>query len=255
MKIFDDIKNKFTNAFKLVPVIGKTIHTDVPLLYEIYFKYKSPCRDKIFVNEHGNKINTRLWERFEQYFVTKHVDSYACVLEIGGRYGIISYCIQDKLINKNQHIVVEPDDKIVEVLKKNMVANKMSNALFHGVISRENKQIKGTGLATYTCPCDEADDSVANTNIENLEPLQNGFFNDKKKVKFDTMMIDCEGCFIALFDEYKDYILENVNTIIIEIDRLPYEKYNKIFEELYENNFKLVDQFSCHIYVLKRNDY
>ena len=254
MNILDNIKTKFTNAGKLLPIIGKTLHKDIPLLYDIYIKYKSPCEGQVFVDENDKKIITRFWERFEQYFVTKHIDSNACVLEIGGRYGVISYCIQDKLKNKHYHVVVEPDDKIIKSLEKNIAVNKMSTRLFHGIISREKKQIKGSGFATYTCPCDDVSSSVANSNIEDLEPYDQGFINDKRRIKFDTLMVDCEGCFITLFDEYKDYILENINTIIIEIDRLPFEEYNKIFEELYKHDFKLIDQFSCHIYVLKRDD-
>ena len=64
---------------------------------------------------------------------------------------------------------------------------------------------------------------------------------------FNTMVVDCEGCFIDIFNNFKNYILQNVTTIIIENDRL---NHNKIFEILIKNNFKIVENYFNHILIL-----
>ena len=47
------------------------------------------------------------------------------MLELGGRYGVASYCIQNKLKNKKLHLVVEPDKSVLVSLHQNIRNNSM----------------------------------------------------------------------------------------------------------------------------------
>ena len=65
------------------------------------------------------------------------------------------------------------------------------------------------------------------------------------------MVIDCEGCFIDIFNNFKNYILQNITKIIIENDRL---NHNKIFDILIKNNFKIVENYFNHIFVFIKTE-
>lgn len=202
--------------------------------------FKSPCYNKVFINKKNKKINTLFWERPEQYFITKYIDKNDCVLELGPRYGISSYCIQNKLKNKSLHVLVEPDEEIIYFLKKNIITNNMKCTLFNGILDIKPKCIYKSGLSTYTYENDEDKCNFINfQSIENLEVNK----------KFDTLVVDCEGCFINLFNNFREYILKNIKKIIIENDRLD---HTYVFKELLLNDFKIIDNYFNHILVFKK---
>ena len=207
--------------------------------FDIYFIFKSPCDGKLFLDNKKNKLNPLLWERPEQYFITKYVKSTDCVIELGGRYGISSYCIQNKLKNKKTHLVVEPDKAVISALYKNIDKNSMKCTVFNGIISKNNKCFKQDGLGSFTYNCTQSD--IEYKSITDAELDGN----------FNVMVIDCEGCFIDIFNTFKNYILQNITKIIIENDRL---NHNKIFDILIKNNFKIVENYFNHIFVFIKTD-
>ena len=91
--------------------------------FNIYCIFNSPCDGKLFLDDKNKKLNPLFWERPEQYFITKYVKNNDCVLELGGRYGMASYCIQNKLKNKKLHLLVEPDKSVLVSLYKNIRNN------------------------------------------------------------------------------------------------------------------------------------
>ena len=104
--------------------------------FNIYFTFNSPCDGKLFLDNKNNKLNPLFWERPEQYFITKYVKSTDCVLELGGRYGVASYCIQNKLKNKKLHLVVEADKSVLVSLHQNIRNNSMECKVFNEIISK-----------------------------------------------------------------------------------------------------------------------
>lgn len=210
---------------------------DIITCFDIYCVFKSPCDEKIFVDNKNNKLNSLFWERPEQYFITKYVKPTDCVIEFGGRYGVSSYCIQNKLKNKKSHLIVEPDKSVITVLNKNIKNNLMKCEVFNGIISKNNKCFKQDGLGSFTYDCKNSD--IKYKSLYDIELC--GYFN--------TMVVDCEGCFIDIFNDFKNYILQNVTTIIIENDRL---NHTEIFDILIKNDFKVVENYMNHIFVLIR---
>ncbi len=211
--------------------------------FNIYFTFNSPCDGKLFLDNKNNKLNPLFWERPEQYFITKYVKSTDCVLELGGRYGVASYCIQNKLKNKKLHLVVEPDKSVLVSLHQNIKNNSMECKVFNGVISKKKQGIRQSELATFTYNYEDYESDIA-SDIESksLYSLELG-------TKFNTIVVDCEGCFVQFFKENKNYILETITTIIIELDRI---NHDEILNILQNNNFKIIENFLNHIIILRR---
>ena len=67
--------------------------------------------------------------------------------------------------------------------------------------------------------------------VKTIDELQNMY-----NIKFNTLVIDCEGCYKALFNS--DNFLEKFNKILIEWDGPFMEKY------LLEKGFKKIDQWA-----------
>jgi hypothetical protein len=79
--------------------------------------------------------------------------------------------------------------------------------VFNGVISLKKKGLMQLGLGTFTYNDNESD-------IEFMD-----LYNLKLGTKFNTIVVDCEGCFVDFFKENRIYILDNIITIIMENDR------------------------------------
>jgi len=236
------MKLMYLIIFIIIIVITINIQNIIKF-FDIYFIFNSPCDGKLFIDNKNNKLNPLFWERPEQYFITKYVKSTDCVLELGGRYGVASYCIQNKLKNKKLHLVVEPDKSVIVALDKNIRNNSMECDVFNGVISLNKQGIVQSGLGTFTY-------NYKDNEYDNGSDIEfNSLYSLELDTKFNTIVVDCEGCFIQFFKENMNYILENITTIIIEIDRI---KHNEILNILVNNNFKIVENYFNHIIILTR---
>ena len=68
-------------------------------------------KKKSFLNDKMISINPFYYEIFEQYLITKWIKPNDKVLELGGRLGVVSFTIQSILHKKENHVVVEPNEK------------------------------------------------------------------------------------------------------------------------------------------------
>ena len=71
-----------------------------------------------YVDEHGKEIDIKC-EREEQYVAHDFIEPNSTVLELGGRYGMVSAVINHKLEKPRHHVVVEPDTTVLSALKQN----------------------------------------------------------------------------------------------------------------------------------------
>jgi precorrin-6B methylase 2 len=74
-------------------------------------------------NEHDEIIDISQIEINEQNQAKKYIEENDIVLELGARYGSVSCTINCKLSNKNNQVVVEPDQRVWEALEKNKTRN------------------------------------------------------------------------------------------------------------------------------------
>lgn len=168
------------------------------------------CKKHIFNNyEHSDEVP----ERLSAYLFIEPNDK---VLEIGGNIGGVSAIIADKLKNSRNLVVVEPSDIAVENLSK--ISYKHDFNVYHGVIVAENKNLECKLTHGNYFACENVDYKVKN-NIT-FNELQ-----EKYNIIFDTLVIDCEGCYEDLFsDGFEKGWFDNIKKIIIEWDGRDFEK-------------------------------
>jgi FkbM family methyltransferase len=152
------------------------------------------------------------------------------VLEIGGNMGLCSVIIADNLRDSSNLVVVEPSLKAVKKLNNTKQEYNHKFHIFNGCISKTPLYIKNNYFLDY----------VSLTDIEKPDYLkvENLTYNELEKkynLHFNTLVIDCEGCYTQLFYEFPE-ILQNVSKILIEWDGKFQEKLF-IDQGFYKKNF------------------
>ncbi len=183
------------------------------------------------LDECGNRINIESIENAEQELAGMYILEDDVVLELGARYGSVSCIINSKLNNKNNQVVVEPDDRVWDALEKNKINNNCEFNIVNGFIGNKKLDlIKGDGFCNgYGSTYIEND----NTKIPSysLEEIRN-----KYNLIFNVLVADCEGYLEVFFDENPDFY-NNLRLIIFEEDYCEKCNYDKIRCKLRENNF------------------
>lgn len=155
------------------------------------------------------------------------------VLEIGGNIGGVSAVIATLLENPNNLVVTEPCKSAVEELIKLKTTIGKDFNIFNGVLIGKDQRIN----------CTQPDDGGYSeckqvSNSEALTILNKTFYEiqDMYNLIFDTLVIDCEGCYESIFKDAIDSgWLNQIRKIIIEWDGEFMEKL------LIDNGFKLID--------------
>lgn len=186
--------------------------------------------DFIFVDENNDLIDLTTYETTEQWIAETYIPSDATVLELGGRYGVVSVKINKKLNNTRRHFIVEPGINILPSLYSNLYRNNCLPEVFNGVISKTPLFFQEDGLSSRTrCePCSSESIIVPNKTLSQIM--------DETGLKFDTLIADCEGCFEKFIDENIDY-LDKFKLISFEEDFHQDCDYEKIKRILVEHKF------------------
>jgi FkbM family methyltransferase len=186
-----------------------------------------------FYDENDKIIDVDKHETTEQMIADKFISPNDIVLELGGRYGLVSYRINKKLNNTKNHFVVEPDKLIFNKLYTNLMRNGCNPHLFNGVVSKTDLFFQQAGIASRTreepCSCEAY--VVPRKSLQEII--------SETGLKFDTLVADCEGCLEKFIDENIDY-LDNFKMITFEEDYHDYCNYEKIKQILKDHNFKCV---------------
>ncbi len=179
-----------------------------------------------YVSERGALIQSKIIEREEQEDAVKFIPPHSFVLELGGRYGLLSAVINHCIDNPTQHIVVEPDPTIQAALKKNRESHFCDYSIFHGVVSRQQMYFTQHQFSSYCTPLPN-DTPVPCVSLEELQ--------EKFQIKrFTHVVADCEGGLIDFFEENKEFFttlegvyVEKDNKIIKTVDYEPFFTYLK----------------------------
>jgi FkbM family methyltransferase len=175
-----------------------------------------------FYNECAEKLNAF-------YNINKN----DIVLELGGNIGSTSLVIADKLLNSKNLVVIEPSKKAAKILQQNKIKNNNHFSIFKGCLSRvplyeKKKKLRRTD---YIEPTDNPKEGTKPIKTITYKQLQ-----EKFKLQFNTLVIDCEGCYINIFKEFPE-ILEKIDKILIEWD-------DKFIEPLFlKHKFKKIDSY------------
>jgi FkbM family methyltransferase len=183
------------------------------------------------VDQYGNTVDTNTMEKPEQDLANKYILENDVVLELGARYGSVSCIINSKLNNKNNQVVVEPDDRVWDALEKNKMNNQCGFNIVKGFISK--KKLKLTNLNVYYGGYGATSIECDNTNIPSysLDEVMSTY-----NLQFNVLVADCEGFLEVFFDENPDFY-DNLRLIIFEADRAKKCNYDKIRNNLKQKNF------------------
>lgn len=182
------------------------------------------------VDLRGKKINTNKIEKPEQDLANKYILETDVVLELGARYGSVSCVINSKLNNKNNQVVVEPDERVWEALEINKNNNNCEFNIVKGFIS--NKKLDLTNLNV----CFNGYGSTFENNNTKIQSYSLDEVIKKYNLNFNVLVADCEGFLEVFFDENPDFY-DNLRLIIFEADYPEKCDYNKIKKRLSEKKF------------------
>jgi FkbM family methyltransferase len=164
----------------------------------------------------------------EQKMVVRYLTGHEKVLEIGGNIGRNSLIIGSILGNNNNNFVtLECDPNIAVQLKHNRDLNNMD---FHiESLALSNRKLIQKGWDTI----------ASDTLLPGYTPVNIISWNDlnhKYNIKFDTLVLDCEGAFYYILMDMPE-ILNNISLIIMENDYHDISHKNYIDSILTKHNF------------------
>ena len=188
----------------------------------------------IIYNENNDLVDIDKIEKQEQLLVRKYIDENDVVLELGARYGSVSCIINSKLINKNNQVSVEPDNRVWGALELNKQINNCEFNIIQGFISE--KKLDLTNLNNYHGGYGSTFIYNENSKIPSytLDEIEK-----KYNLKFNVLVADCEGFLEEFFNE-NTHLYNQLRLIIFEADYPKKCNYKKIRESLIKHNFTAI---------------
>ena len=149
----------------------------------------------------------------EQKIAFRYLTGNEKVLEIGGNIGRNSLIIGSIIRNYdesncNNFVTLESDANIANQLQENRDANNFTFHIENSALSK--KKLIQHGWSTI--PSNRLYEGCNWVNTITWEEL-----NAKYNIKFDTLILDCEGAFYYILIDMPE-ILDNINLIIMEND-------------------------------------
>jgi FkbM family methyltransferase len=165
----------------------------------------------------------------EQRMVVRYFTGKEKVLEIGGNIGRNSLIIGSilKQHNNTNFVVMESDGNSSNQLRENRELNHLTFFVENSALSKRKLIQQGWN----TIVSDTVLDGYYAINTITFDEL-----NAKYNIKFDTLVLDCEGAFYYILMDMPE-ILNNVQMIIMENDYWDISKKQYIDEVLKNNNF------------------
>jgi len=185
-----------------------------------------------FLDEYGKIIDLNIAEPTEQMLTKKYIEPHMTVLELGARYGTVSYCINSNLDVKTNHVAVEPDYTVWNVLEQNLRANECHTRIVKGFISRQKIGLSFSGYGTSYTKSNYAAFWPDCFTLEEIETKYN--------LEFDTLIADCEGGLEIFLDE-NPKLYDSLQFIMFEADAPEKCNYDKIRSKLLEHNFSEIE--------------
>jgi FkbM family methyltransferase len=194
----------------------------------------------IFYNENDEIINHTIFEADEQKLADKYIKNHHVVLELGARYGTVSYNINKNVRNSTNHVAVEPDSRVWGALEKNKQLYNSNYHIVKGFISN-----KSLGLANIDSGYGTTTVIQENSDIPSytLDYIQN-YYN----LNFNVLVADCEG-FLEIFLDENPELYNNLRLIIYEADYPEKCNYSKIENILRSKEFVHVEKGFQNVWI------
>jgi len=182
--------------------------------------------------------------------VSKWLHPNSTVLELGAKYGAASCAIAEKQQNSGRLVSVEPDHRIWETLENNRAKNRCNFSTVRGVLGTSSMEAVETG--------DDSDEpmellsfggtkrSEKNTIIPHVSLQQ---IQTRKGMKFDSAILDCDGCLPKLLDESPE-IFDNMKLLVLALHNMT--GFDRLRQLPVMRNFTLVQE-TDNFRVLRHN--
>ena len=178
-----------------------------------------------------------LWEVDEQETMLKYIKPSDIILQLGGNVGG-SCILADRIVeNKTAQMCVEPNPKLLSILKRNKKNNGAHFQIIDGALTKSSgaklivKKSNPYGDVGATVSFGEEGNGVPIKTIDLKEIPDN----------FNVIFADCEGCLPPFIEEYTE-VLKKVRLLIYERDEVGNNDYGKMEKRLEQSGFKVMEK-------------
>lgn len=178
-----------------------------------------------------NLLHGNLAEEYpEQLMTAMFLPENAKVLELGGNVGRNSCVIASILKNEKNLVTLESSKESAKLLKE----NKDHNGLKFHIEASALSKVPLIQSGWITIPSDIVLDGFFRVNTITFHELQK-----KYAIKFDTMVVDCEGALYYILRDSPE-ILKNMKLVIIENDFLDIRHLKYVQNQFKKNGLQVV---------------
>ncbi|CAE7198541.1 unnamed protein product [Symbiodinium sp. CCMP2592] len=186
-----------------------------------------------FVSESTEKSVFCAQEVAEHTLVKRWIPRDATVLEMGARYGTTSCAISQALGNSGKQVAVEPDERVWNAISQNRATHNCNFILHRGILGGGGYVLSGLQYGKR---------AHREKGISGIPHLTMAEAEQAYGLRFDTLLIDCEGCVNSFLKENHD-ALTNIRLILLEADQPKTIDYRKVIANLAKHGFEVVDKF------------
>jgi FkbM family methyltransferase len=161
----------------------------------------------------------------EQLMAVRFIKGQNHVLEIGGNLGRNAIVIASILDDQENLVTLEPNAEFATKLAVNRDINGFNFHIENAALSEEKLVQDGW----KTISADEAEGNEFNE----VKTLTFSELEEKYGIRFDTLVIDCEGAFYQIIKEFP-YILDKVSLVLIENDYSSLEE-KRFVDDIFRN--------------------
>lgn len=197
------------------------------------------------------KINSNISfddELIEQLLCLKYIKPTSKILEIGANVGRVSL-ILSTILNDSKNLVSL--ECCLDTFMKLVLNKNINNYEFNcekAVLTEQDLYISVLADSIFACPLtlDEYNKVIDKEMdkdkclYKKLKKISYSELEQKYNINFDTLVIDCEGSFYYILNDFPN-ILENINLIIIENDFKSIEHYNYVKDKFISGGFENIE--------------
>lgn len=176
------------------------------------------------------------YERYEAELVRNYLPPSIDVIELGAGIGYVSCVIDEILMTDNRHIAVEPNSRIIPILKRTKELNDANYDIWEGAYSSTSGPVELQQHEDYwnatTHLFQNGSVKVRSINLQDI--------CETYGVSIFTLVVDIEGAEYELFSAELDLLEDQCPLLIVEFhEEGPYAaSYD---DDLEKSTFELVD--------------
>jgi FkbM family methyltransferase len=207
-----------------------TIVTDKNIIRKYKYKVFTDGKERLSALHEYLKLDFGTFEEEypEQVMASQFLKGDEKVLEIGGNIGRNSLIIASILNDSSNLVTLECSEDSARKLRHNRDRNGFKFHVETAALSDKKLMQRGWNTVPY---------DASLTGYTEVKTITYSALMEKYKINFDTLILDCEGSFYTILNEFPE-ILNNVNTIMIENDYRQKEQKSFVDNTLTNADFK-----------------